>query len=87
MYSYYACLIILIQRISVFSFRYTIIQAVVVGMYYDYNRIKLLQFRVHISAELLSLSKKVICCLTSAFDVFCGLSRLPGNSTARLSSV
>ena len=33
---------------------------VVVGMYYNYNRIKLLQFRVHISAELLSMSKKVI---------------------------
>ena len=42
-------------------------------MYYNYNRIKLLQFRIHISAELLLLSKKVIYLLTSAFDVFHGL--------------
>jgi len=39
----------------------------------NYNRIKLLEFCLHISAELLLLSKKVIYLLTSAFDVFHGL--------------
>jgi len=29
-------------------------------MYYNYNKIKLLQLHVHISAELLSLTKEVI---------------------------
>ena len=44
-------------------------------MYYNYNRIKLLQFRIHISAELLLLSKKVIYLFTS-FAVFCLVFRV-----------
>ena len=60
--------VVIIQR----SFRYTYRRYIVVTICYYYNKIKLLQFCVHVNAELLSLSQKVIYFLTvyCAFDVF-----------------